>query len=116
MDRFLARCPDCAAETLLDTENLRLLTPADPGRDARAVFTCPTCDERTSLPVPADVAVALQSCGVPVSHGHPSLGPPPARPSGPPLTPDDLLDLHLSLGQPGWFDRLLQQVDTAGVR
>ena len=116
MDRFLARCPDCAAETMLDDHNLRLLTSADPGRDARAVFTCPTCGERTSIPVQADVAEALQSCGVPVSHGHPSLGPPALRPPGPPLTHDDLLDMHLLLDQPGWFDDLLAEVDVAGVR
>ncbi len=116
MDRFLARCPDCAAETLLDSHNLRLLTPADPGRDSRAVFTCPTCAGRTSLPVHADVADALASCGVPVSHGHPSMGPPAVRPDGPALTRDDLLDLHLLLDEPGWFDHLLEVVDAAGVR
>lgn len=32
MDRVLARCPQCTAEALLDDRNLRLLTPADPGR------------------------------------------------------------------------------------
>ena len=110
-ERFLARCPDCGAETLLDTRNLRVLTPADPGRSARAVFTCPTCHERTSLPVGSEVVIALRECGVPVVHGHPSLGPPPVRPTGPAFDHDDLLDLHLLLDEPGWFDALVASLD-----
>ncbi len=111
MERFLARCPDCGAQALLDTANLRLLTPADPGRSARAVFTCPTCRARTAIPVGPEVVETLQACGVPVTHGHPSLGPPASRPDGPRFTHDDLLDLHLLLREPGWFDLL---VATAG--
>ena len=32
------------------------------------------------------------------------------RPDGPPLTPDDLLDLHVLLGRDGWFDELVALV------
>lgn len=114
MERFLARCPHCTAETLLDTGNLRLLAPADTGRSVRVVFTCPDCRERTSIPVGPDIATALQACGVPVSHGHPSLGPPPRHPAGPPIGYDDLLDFHLLLERPGWFEALAAEVGRAG--
>lgn len=111
MHRFLATCPACAVRVLLGTQTLRLVTPADPGRATRAIFTCPACAQRESVQLEGDVAAALQASGVPVSHGHPCLGPPAPPPTGPPITHDDLLDFHLLLAQPDWFDRVLEAAD-----
>lgn len=107
MAPFEAHCSDCAGDVTVDTRFLRVLTPADPGRAARAVFTCPTCGARASVPVEAMVVAALQDAGVPVVHGHPSLGPPAERPGGPPIGYDDLLDFHLLLQRPDWHDQLV---------
>lgn len=108
MTRYLVRCPGCEREIPVSTDGVLLLTSADPAVASRVVFMCPRCSRRASAEVDRDVAEALMEAGVDVSFGHPSLGRRlEHHPGGPPLGYDDLLDLHLLLEQPDWFDQLL---------
>jgi hypothetical protein len=110
MVRFQATCPGRCGDVSVGTESLRLLLPRDPAATPRVLFACPRCGARTSVEVDPRLAEALQACGVGVARGHPSMGTAPSRaegrPGGPPLDHDDLLDLHLLLRQPDWFDQL----------
>lgn len=111
MTVFSASCPDCTASIALPAARLRVLTPADPGRDARALFTCPVCGNRESLAVDGRIVAALLRAGAGETRGHPSLGPPRRTTSAPPIVHDDLLSFHELLATPDWFDRLLDTVD-----
>lgn len=107
MDQFVTDCPACSREACLETDEIRLLVPADGSQRARVVFSCPTCGRRAAVGVVDQVADALLATGVPTSYGHPSLGRSRRRaPEAPLFTHDDLLDFHLLLQDEDWFDRL----------
>lgn len=111
MDVFATSCPDCTAPVALPAPRLRVLTPADPGRTARAVFTCPVCGCRESVGLDAGAVRALRSAGAPATHGHPSLGPPRRPSTAPAFDHGDLLAFHELLDSPDWLERLLVSED-----
>ena len=81
----------------------------DDGRGEYA-FRCPTCEERVSKaaePVVVEVllasGVALEAWSFPAELAE--------RPSGPPITYDDVLEFHLELEDPTWFTRLAASVN-----
>lgn len=87
------------------------------GEDSRYRFVCPCCDNVVSKPVTARIAALLSSGGVEIEESNvldSVLGcdrmSGRARRQPPPLTLDDLLDLHLALQGEGWFDEFA--VDT----
>jgi len=72
-------------------------------------FRCPICDLTVNRAASTRIIDLLVSAGAPhelwawpASFGD--------RPVGPPLTPDDLLDLHVLLADDGWFDELVALV------
>lgn len=111
MDVFTVSCPDCAALVALPASRLRVLTPLDPGRAARAVFTCSVCGCRESVGVDAGTVGAMRAAGAPSTHGHPSLGPPRRTGAAPAFDHDDLLAFHDLLEDPDWLARLLATED-----
>lgn len=114
MDVFTVSCPDCAGVVALPASRVRVLTPLDPGRPARAVFTCPVCGCRESVGVDGGTVDAMRRAGAPATHGHPSLGPPRRTTTAPPFAPDDLLAFHELLDTPDWLERLLGTEDPSG--
>ncbi len=117
MTRIRANCPGCgdvelAPEEMMievshDTEDL----VAD-GSSYR--FVCPDCTETVRKPADERIVQLLISGGVPleISDEDEAVVPRPCHPEGvvegPPLTRDDLLDLHLLLRRDDWFERLAQ--------
>jgi hypothetical protein len=98
-----ATCPKCD-EVELAPEDLELFVctyaPA-----SFYLFECPDC--RTVVQKPADDRVVQLLISGGVSARVWELPAELTEPrDGPPLTVDDLLDLHLLLEQPDWFDRL----------
>ena len=105
MTTIKATCPACGeVELTPDDIELRVCTHAPA---SYYVFECPQC--RTDVQKPADdrVIQLLISGGVralvwelpgEVLEVH----------DGPPLTRDDLLDFHLLLEQPTWFEHLFR--------
>lgn len=73
MEQWQTQCTACG-EGPVDATAVRLLTPTDPSRAARAVFRCGRCGHHGSVVVRPAVARWLAAIGAPVSHGHPSLG------------------------------------------
>lgn len=108
MSRYTLSCPECQAEVSLSAR--RLLVRVDDGTatSGEVLFTCLACQQTVALGLdPAAVAVLVMG-GV----THLSLSTPPAEhpepaPQGPPLTHDDLLDLHTVLACDTWIDRVV---------
>jgi predicted RNA-binding Zn-ribbon protein involved in translation (DUF1610 family) len=116
--RIRASCPSCGEVDLQPMDvTLRVIRRDDgnvgPGSNYR--FACPDCEQLVTKPADDRIAQLLTTGGVPVedraegsSHGPSTTGTPhpEAPPAGPPLTHDDLLDLHLLLEREDWFARL----------
>ena len=113
MTTIRATCPQCGEVDLTpaDIELVVVRGGDEPvGPRSHYSFTCPECDERVVKPADERVARLLSTGGVSVTHvdelaaapGHPEH-----PPAGPPLTYDDLLDLHFLLDGDVWFDHIL---------
>jgi predicted RNA-binding Zn-ribbon protein involved in translation (DUF1610 family) len=110
--RIRASCPSCGEVDLQPVDvTLRLVRRGDgnvaPGSNYR--FSCPDCEQVVTKPADDRIAQLLTTGGVPVEHPEPVEERPihPELPAGgPPLSHDDLLDLHLLLETDDWFDRL----------
>jgi predicted RNA-binding Zn-ribbon protein involved in translation (DUF1610 family) len=114
MTRIRATCPSCGEVELLPADVLlRRVTDADGDVSVGSCyrFSCPDCTELVEKPADERIVsllttggVEVEEVGVPVDSRPPH---PEASVGGPRLTHDDLLDLHLALRDPAWFDRLL---------
>lgn len=103
MTTIKATCPRCGeVELTPDDLELRVCTHAPASYYA---FECPACKERVQKPADDRVVQLLISGGV-----RASVWELPEELSemhdGPAFTFDDLLDFHLLLEQPDWFERL----------
>jgi hypothetical protein len=101
--RIRATCPACGEVELTPPDvELKVCTAAEHSFYA---FVCPACRRLVSKPADERVVRLLISGGV-----RPVFWDPPAElleaRDGPPLTWDDLLDLHLLLESPDWWARL----------
>ncbi|HEX2027772.1 MAG TPA: hypothetical protein VHF25_07205 [Nitriliruptorales bacterium] len=115
-------CSTCHGEVELSPSEIKLvLEPTETrsrARHGRYAFVCPQCVTIAVEWADASFVELLTQRGVEVI-GH-DAGPSGTRrrtgrhpehiPAGPPLTVDDLLDFHLLLQRPDWFQRLLQLV------
>lgn len=108
MSRYTLTCPACQAEVSLSAR--RLLVRVDDGTatSGEVLFTCLACDQTVALELdPAAVALLVMGGVTHLSLSAPTAEHPEPAPQGPPLTPDDLIDLHAELGRDGWLDRVL---------
>jgi hypothetical protein len=111
MTRIRATCPNCGEIDLESSDvTLRRSLAAD-GRvldDSSYRFRCPGCADLVEKPADERVVDLLLTGGVPVEDVGPALRAlhPEMPDDGPAFTRDDLLDLHLALADPRWFDRL----------
>jgi len=97
--RIRATCPTCGEVEVLAPD----VTLKRCGRSGRAAyeFTCPGCDQLVTKPADERIAQLLISGGVRTTREDlPAEALEPRE--GPPLTYDDLLDLHMLLQSPGW--------------
>jgi hypothetical protein len=113
--RIRAICPDCGEVDLAPAQvELRL---GRLGWRGSYRFTCPSCLLLVTKPADRRVVRLLASAGVAarLPGGPAPAGAGRARPPaealephhGPPLTWDDLLDLHVELQAPDWWARFL---------
>lgn len=106
-------CPHCDVRVWLQPREVKLaLEPSAEEHAGRYAFLCPACSR---IPVQkADLRLVrqLRAWGAEVvtgdrghrpgtPHGHPEIAA-----DGPPLTLDDVLDLHQLLQTDGWLDEL----------
>lgn len=123
MTRIRATCPTCG-EVDLAPIDVVLRVVRESGGDladgSSYRFDCPDCRQLVRKPADERIVELLLTGGVPVEEvpaarsvavsseaSAPLPLHPEEPPSGPPLTYDDLLDLHLLLNTDGWFEHLL---------
>lgn len=118
MTRIRATCPSCG-EVDLRPDDIRLEIVhdglAEVGSGSNYRFLCPDCEQMITKPADERIARLLASGGVAISINRDAAVSPEERlrlahpeepPAGPPLTRDDLLDLHLKLSADDWFEEL----------
>ena len=112
MTTVRAQCPACG-DVQLGIKDLTVRVCDDDATTATYRFRCPGCESIVSRAASPRIIELLVSAGA-----HYELWQPPAeigeRPGGPPLTADDLLDLHDLLGDDAWFERLVALVRHSG--
>jgi predicted RNA-binding Zn-ribbon protein involved in translation (DUF1610 family) len=108
MTTVKAQCPTCG-DVSLGIEHLTVRTCSDGDTPATYRFRCPSCAETVTRDASPRIVDLLVSAGAPEEQWHwpAELS---ERPGGPPLTADDLLDLHMLLRDDGWYDRLVALV------
>lgn len=112
MATIKATCPGCG-DVKLRPRDLRVRVCADTDEGTYA-FACPRCRGLVAREATPRILSLLVSAGV-----HTEVWHQPAElfehHEGPPISADDLLDFHLMLEQPGWFDRLAETVGDPGT-
>ena len=115
MTRIRANCPDCG-DVELAPEDMLIEVAHDEsdlvGEGSSYRFVCPDCATTVRKPADERIVQLLVSGGVPLEVAEPQEAPLIAHPEqasgGPPLTHDDLLDLHLLLERENWFQALAE--------
>jgi len=93
----------------LRIDDLIVLVCSDEQTPSAYRFRCPGCEETVHRDASPRIVDLLVSAGAP--HRRWSWPAELAEPhSGPPLTPDDLLDLHVLLEDDTWFQQLVALV------
>lgn len=93
--RVQGSCPSCGPLTLLPRDFVCAL-PSDPNGKALAEFHCPLCDGTVFTPVTPQEAKLLLLLGALKAEGPAPLELTEEK-SGPPVTLDELFDLHVAL-------------------
>lgn len=108
MTTIRASCPSCG-DVQLEPSDLLVRVCAD-DNEGSYCFNCPECGYGVAKDASPRIVELLVSTGVRMDVWRlpAELG---EAKAGPRLTHDDLLDLHLMLQEPGWFDHLVALVD-----
>lgn len=106
-------CPSCRLRARLSADEIVLRTgPSEDASGTWLSFLCHTCETLANTPVSAAARHHLIEAGIPVER----MARAPERALvRRPFCLDDLLDLHLLLDSPGWFEQL-EQLTTADDR
>jgi predicted RNA-binding Zn-ribbon protein involved in translation (DUF1610 family) len=103
MTTIRATCPQCG-EVEMDARSILLQVEQESGEGTYS-FDCPSCEVPVEKPADRKIVLLLMSAGVEVME--PQEASSEVRPSGPPLTSDDLIDFHFLLQRDDWFDQLV---------
>lgn len=104
MTTIKTNCPTCG-EVDLTPDDIELHPGPDAGQGSFYAFGCPSCHLLVRKEADDRVVRLLVSAGV-----SRVVAAAARRPQDPPLTYDDLLDLHALLATDAWFDGLLELV------
>lgn len=107
--RIRAACPECGEVELVAPDiGLKVST-----RGSRSFYTfmCPDCRVLIAKPADERIVRLLLSGGVQAEFWDPPAELLEPR-TGPPISYDDLLDLHLALERPDFWERLQPPADT----
>jgi predicted RNA-binding Zn-ribbon protein involved in translation (DUF1610 family) len=108
MTTVRAQCPECG-DVRLQIHDLTVVVGDDADMPSSYRFTCPSCDHLVTREATARIVDLLVGAGAaqeifrwPAELTEPHLGPP--------ITADDLLDLHVLLATDTWFDEVVALV------
>jgi hypothetical protein len=108
MTTVRAQCPACG-DVRLRIDQLTVRVCDDAVTPGMYRFRCPACERTVSRDASPRIVELLMSAGA----VHERWAPPAElteRPAGPPLTHDDLLDLHVLLENGDWFEQIVALV------
>ena len=108
MTTVRAQCPGCG-DVQLHIDDLTVRVCHDDDVPSAYRFRCPGCEQTVHREASPRIVDLLVSAGAPQEMWHWPAELSELR-SGPPLTPDDLLDLHVLLEDDTWFDQLVALV------
>lgn len=117
MTRIRATCPRCGEIDLRPQDIELQVVRSNLGEVAdgsRYSFSCPDCADTVIKPADERIASLLRSGGVPIVERPTAPRHPEDPPPGPRFMSDDVLDLHLLLEQPDWFEALAELVAGGG--
>ncbi|MFN8028613.1 MAG: hypothetical protein U0W40_20335 [Acidimicrobiia bacterium] len=108
MTTVRAQCPECG-DVRLQINDLTVVVGDDAEMPSSYRFCCPVCDHVVTREATARIVDLLVGAGAaqeifrwPAELAEPHMGPP--------LTADDLLDLHVKLATDTWFDEVVALV------
>jgi hypothetical protein len=108
MTTVRAQCPACG-DVQLHIDDLTVRLCEDDSTPNAYRFRCPGCDQTVHREASARIIDLLVSAGAAQETWRWPAELAELR-TGPPLTPDDLLDLHVLLDNDSWFDELVALV------
>ncbi|HEX9505065.1 MAG TPA: hypothetical protein VGA62_03560 [Acidimicrobiia bacterium] len=108
MTTVRAQCPACG-DVQLQIRDLTVRVCNDEAVPGAYRFVCPGCEQTVQRPASPRIVDLLVSAGAPHELWSWPAELAESR-SGPPLTPDDLLDLHVLLEDDTWFQQLVALV------
>ena len=108
MTTVRAQCPGCG-DVQLHIDDLTVRVCHDDDVPSAYRFRCPGCEQTVHREASPRIVDLLVSAGAPQEIWNWPAELSELR-SGPPLTPDDLLDLHVLLEDDTWFDQLVALV------
>lgn len=107
MAQFSFTCPACSAELALSGRRLLVRVDAGSATSGEVLFTCLSCRGTQVQPLTVQEAALMVAHGVTfLSLSEPTAQHPECPPAGPPLTHDDLLDLHTALDGDAWVAQM----------
>jgi hypothetical protein len=106
MSRCTLTCPHCGSAVTLPVRRLVVQVDSDATHGV-VLFTCLMCHHSAVVALDAAAVSLLIAAGATYVSLDVAdqVGRPESAPDGPPLTHDDLLDLHVALSDDHWFDR-----------
>lgn len=107
MNPLTLTCPHCASQLVLNPRRLLVRVDAGTATSGEVLFTCLGCRRTEAVTVDVASTAHLITAGVTyLSLSEPTVAHPEPQPPGPPLTHDDLLDLHAALAGDAWPEEL----------
>ncbi|MGZ4590413.1 MAG: hypothetical protein ACXV4A_02040 [Actinomycetes bacterium] len=107
MTQFTLTCPHCSSELTLTARRLMVRVDAGSATSGEVLFTCISCRRTEAVTINVAAVAHLITGGVTyLSLSEPVVDHPEPQPPGPPLTADDLIDLHAALAGETWQEEL----------
>jgi hypothetical protein len=108
MTTIRATCPSCG-DVRLKASDVVVRVCANDNKGSYC-FRCPSCGLRVTKSADSRIVDLLASSGVKMDVWHLPAELWEARPTGAPVSYDDLLDFHLMLQDDTWFEQLADRI------
>jgi hypothetical protein len=109
MTSIRTNCPQCGEVEM--RADVILLTVEPQSGEGTYSFVCPSCEGLVEKPADRKIVSLLKSVGVDVAERGSPTEHVEARPEGPPITIDDVIDFHFLLSTDDWVESLMASAE-----
>jgi predicted RNA-binding Zn-ribbon protein involved in translation (DUF1610 family) len=109
MTSIRTNCPRCGEVEM--RADVILLTVEPQSGEGTYSFLCPSCEDLVEKPADRKIVTLLKSVGVDVAERGSPTQRVEARPEGPPITIDDVIDFHFLLSTDDWVEGLMASAE-----